>query len=156
VNQSASLNELADFLTALTRSAAEAGAQLTEKEWREPWAPGKWTRLEVLGHLLDSAAQNHQRFARALHEPSLAMPGYDGAAQVRAQHYADAPIALPLDAWRTHNLLIGFVLRQIPAEKEAVPCAIGTSAPMTLRELAFDYVAHLEAHLNQIFTTAEA
>ena len=147
--------ELAEFLTSVTSSAGEAGTRLSETEWRSPWAPGKWTRLEVLGHLVDSAAHNHQRFARALHEPSITMPGYDPDAQVREQHYADAPVALVLDAWRTYNLLIASVVSRIPAEKETVPCTIGSSAPMTLRELAFDYVAHLEHHLRQIFAGRE-
>jgi DinB superfamily len=148
---SAEISELARHLATLTESATGLGARLSEREWREPYAPGKWTRLEVLGHLLDSAAHNHQRFARALHEESIMAPGYDGGAQVRAQHYAKAPIHVLVDAWRAQNRLLSFVLEQIPASKERTPCSIGSAAPMTLRELAFDYVAHLEHHLKQIF-----
>lgn len=81
----------------------------------------------------------------------MTAPGYDGAAQVRAQHYAHAPITAVVEAWRAHNRLLSFVLAQIPSDKERTPCSIGAFAPMTLRELAFDYVAHLEHHLRQIF-----
>ena len=28
-------------------------------------APGRWAKKEVVGHLIDSAANNHQRFVRA-------------------------------------------------------------------------------------------
>ena len=105
----------------------------------------------MLGHLVDSAAHNHQRFARALHQESITAPGYDGGAQVRVQHYADAPIAAVVEAWRACNRLLSFLLAQIPADKERTPCSIGPFAPITLRELAFDYVAHLEHHLRQIF-----
>jgi len=149
------LSELAASLGRLTETASDAGTRLTEEEWRQPWAAGKWTRIEVLGHLVDSAAHNHQRFARALHEDSLAMPGYNGDAQVRVQRYAAAPIAAVLEAWRAQNRLIGFVLAQIPVDKEQTPCTIGAHAPMTLRELAFDYVAHLEHHLRQVFAGSD-
>jgi hypothetical protein len=155
VNESASLKELATHLAALTESASELSGRLSEKEWREPYAEGKWTRLECWGHLVDSAAHNHQRFARALGEESLTAPGYNGDRQVRAQHYAEAPIPVLAQAWCASNRLLSFVLTQIPTEKEQTPCSIGTFAPMTLRELAFYYVAHLEHHLRQMFTGCE-
>jgi hypothetical protein len=151
MNEPSTLGGLSVHLAALTESAAKLCGATTEERWREPYGPGKWTRIEVLGHLLDSAAHNHQRFARALHSESLSAPGYDGDAQVRAQHYGDAPVALLAEAWRAHNRLLSFVLAQIPPEKEQTPCAVASFAPMTLRELAFDYVAHAEHHLRQIF-----
>jgi len=43
--------------------------------WTEPFGPDKWTRIELLGHLLDSAANNHQRFVRALSQGELEWPG---------------------------------------------------------------------------------
>jgi hypothetical protein len=146
-----SLNQLSDHLARLTESACQLANRLPESEWLEPYAPGKWMRVEVLGHLVDSAAHNHQRFARALHEDAMSAPGYDGAAQVRVQNYAGAPAGVVLEAWSAYNRLIGFVIAQIPVEKERTACSIGAFALMTLRELAFDYVAHLEHHLRQIF-----
>lgn len=150
------LSELAAGLSALTDAAGKRLAAIGDHEWREPYAPGKWTRIEVLGHLLDSAAHNHQRFARAMHDASLNAPGYDGDAQVRAQHYAQAPAAVLVDAWRAQNRLISYVLAQIPAAKEETPCSVASSPRMTLRDLAFDYVAHLEHHLRQILGRDEA
>lgn len=153
MNEQAPFSELSAHLAALTESAARLATTTGEERWRQPYGPGKWTRIEVLGHLVDSAAHNHQRFARALHSDSLEAPGYDGDAQVRVQHYRAAPVALVVDAWSTYNRLISFVLAQIPAGKEQTPCSVASSAPMTLRELGFDYVAHLEHHLRQIFGT---
>ena len=94
MNEPSTLGGLSVHLAALTESAALLCGATAEERWREPYGPGKWTRIEVLGHLLDSAAHNHQRFARAMHAESLSAPGYDGDAQVRAQHYGDAPVAL--------------------------------------------------------------
>jgi hypothetical protein len=144
------LSELAEHLATLTESASALGSRLSEQEWREPYASGKWTRIQVLGHLVDSAAHNHQRFARALHEESIAAPGYDGDAQVRVQHYADAPVPVLAETWRAYNQLLSFVLMQIPANQEQTPCCIGQFESITLRELAFDYVAHLEHHVRQM------
>jgi hypothetical protein len=147
----ATMSELAAHLAELTESALQLCCSTGEERWRETYAPGKWTRIEVLGHLVDSAARNHQRFACALHSESLTTPGYDGDAQVRAQHYGDAPVTLLVEAWSAQNRLLSFVLAQIPPEKEQTPCSVASAAPMTLRDLAFDYVAHLEHHLRQIF-----
>ena len=46
-------------------------------------APGKWSKKEILGHLIDSAANNHQRFVRLPITPVLNLPGYDGDEWVR-------------------------------------------------------------------------
>lgn len=142
------MDELAKQLKGLT----EAGLfdALSEAQWRAPYAPGKWTRAEVLGHLIDSAAHNHQRFARALHQDALTAPGYEGDNQVRVQNYRHAPIPVLVDAWSAYNRLIAFVIAQIPPGKLETWCTIASFAPMTLRELAEDYVAHLEHHLRQI------
>ncbi|SRR5579884_873331 len=151
MTESSTLQELGAHLAALTESVEARAAAMSESEWREPYAPGKWTRAETLGHLVDSAAQNHQRIARAMHSDSLAASGYDGTAQVRAQRYGDAPIALLLGSWAGQNRLLGFVLAQIPPAKEETPCSVAAGPAMSLRDLAFDYVAHLEHHLRQIF-----
>jgi hypothetical protein len=145
------LRELSAHLVALTESAAKLCGATADEQWRHPHRPGKWTRIEVLGHLLDSAAHNHQRFARAMHSESLTASGYDGDAQVRVQHYSKAPIPLLVEAWSAQNRLLSFVIAQIPSEKEQTPCSVASAPPMTLHELAFDYVAHLEHHLRQIF-----
>src|SRR5579871_5879973 len=145
------LHELTAHLAALTDAVATRCAEICEPEWREPYAPGKWTRIEVLGHVIDSAARNHQRFAQAMHERSLTASGYDGGAQARVQRYGQAPVPVLVGAWCAQNRLISYVLAQIPAAKEETPCSVASAPPMTLRDLVFDYVAHLEHHLRQIF-----
>jgi hypothetical protein len=40
-------------------------AAFSEAESEERPAPERWTKKEVVGHLIDSASNNHQRFVRA-------------------------------------------------------------------------------------------
>ncbi len=42
----------------------------------EPWRVGGWTQKQIVGHLLDSAANNRQRFVRAMIDGQYAGPGY--------------------------------------------------------------------------------
>ena len=50
-------------------------------------APGKWSRKEILGHLIDSAVNNQARFVRAQLQDDLVFDGYDQDAWVRVQRY---------------------------------------------------------------------
>ena len=124
--------------------------------WNQPWAPGKWRRREVLGHLIDSAANNHVRFTRAMIEPSVEARGYDADACVRVQGYATAPLALTIALFCSYNRMLSHVLARVPAARLATPCRIGSSGAVTLEHLAVDYVAHLEHHLRQIFKSLDA
>ena len=149
-------SELAPRLEGLMAALEPRMSAQPEKWWAEPWAPGKWRRLEVLGHLIDSAANNHLRFVRAMIEPSVEARGYDAGACVRVQRYAAAPLGLTITLFCSYNRMLSHVLAQVPAAWLAAPCRIGSNDPVTLEDLAIDYVAHLEHHLRQIFGSVDA
>jgi hypothetical protein len=67
---------LEDFLQTVETSA-ERLLQIPEEESRRPLSKGKWSAREVIGHLIDSAANNHQRFVRAQFRDDLVFPGYE-------------------------------------------------------------------------------
>jgi hypothetical protein len=55
-----------------------------------------------------------------------------------------------LDLWASYNRYLVHVIRHLPAAKLEVVCRVGSNAPVSLRHLAEDYVAHLAHHLDQI------
>jgi hypothetical protein len=122
----------------------------TEDEVSRPCIEGGWSRKQILGHLIDSASNNHQRFVRALLAPELDGPGYDQSGCVLVERFAEADWTMLVDLWTSYNRLLAHILRGVPENKLATPCRIGGAPAMTLEEVAVDYVRHLEHHLSQI------
>ena len=123
--------------------------------------PRKWSPREIIGHLVDSASNNHGRFVRGQLQDDLIFPGYAQEDWVRIGRYQDAPWDELVTLWRAFNLQIARVMEGTPAEVRARPRArhsfdvIGVplkdgEAP-TLEHVMSDYVVHLKHHLRQIF-----
>ena len=110
----------------------------------------KWCKKEVLGHLVDSAANNHQRFVRALLAEELVFPAYVQNDWVRAQEYAGESWEIIVDLWSALNLHLAHMVDRIPAGKLSMQCRIGENPPMTLEALIADYIRHIVHHLAQI------
>lgn len=115
-----------------------------------PWRAGGWTRKQVLGHMVDSAANNHQRFVRAALEGSYAGPFYAQEGWVAAHGYNETPWATLLDWWRAYHEILKAVVERIPEDKFEAICHVGDDAPVTLHFLIEDYIAHQKHHLAQI------
>src|SRR5262249_37298673 len=113
-------------------------------------APGKWSKKEILGHLIDSAANNHQRFVRAAAQGSLDFPGYEQDRMIAVQNPNVASWELLVELWSAYNRYLVYIVGQLPASCAETPCVIGGRAPVTLLWLAGDYVEHMKHHLNQI------
>ena len=116
---------------------------------RKP-SSSQWSLKEELGHLLDSAANNHQRIVRAQLEDNPAMPEYDGDKWVTLHRYQDRDWSSLIAIWVGLN-------RQLLAAAEAVPesawsrtCMIADSAPLTLQFVFDDYVDHMMHHLRHM------
>jgi hypothetical protein len=144
------LAQMPRHLLDLVTQAEPIFATFTPAHWNTARGEGKWTNLQLLGHLLDSASNNHQRFVRALSEPRLHFPGYDQIAHVAVQNYAAADPAILIALWSAYNRHISHVIKQITFDKASTPCTIDSAPEMSLADLALDYVAHLEHHLKQL------
>jgi hypothetical protein len=146
-------------LRAAIAAARPKLARLDDERAARPPAPGKWSPKEVLGHLIDSAANNHQRFVRARFQDDLVFPGYDQDAWIAAQRYSEARWSDLVELWSAYNLHLVRVLEALPAELASRPAArhnldaIAFGKPPERPALAWfahDYVDHLEHHLRQI------
>jgi DinB family protein len=144
------MSEITKTLLSLVEQAEAQLREVSDAESGTPVRPNGWSRKEILGHLIDSASNNHQRFVRAALQPSLEFPAYDQNGCVRVQAPAAAEWTLLVSLWAEYNRYLAHVLAQLPAGKLETPCRIGSSEPVTLGFLAEDYVKHTVHHLAQI------
>jgi hypothetical protein len=115
---------------------------------RKP-SPDKWSKKEILGHLVDSAANNHQRFIRLQLEAEISLPGYEQDGWVRAGRYQHTPWADVIALWSAYNRHLATIIETFdPAALDHVWHAADGDA--TLKFIADDYVRHLKHHLRQI------
>ncbi|MBV9676158.1 MAG: DinB family protein [Acidobacteriaceae bacterium] len=124
--------------------------QITEQQSQQPFREGGWSRKEILGHLIDSALNNHQRFVRAALTGAYDGPSYQQEGWVVIHGYKCMAWSILLEHWRGQNELLCEVVERIPEERFDALCRIGESAPVTLRFLIEDYLVHLHHHVQQI------
>ena len=113
-------------------------------------SPSKWSPKEELGHLLDSATNNHQRIVRAQLENNLALPGYDQMAWVATNRYQQRDWKELIDLWQALNRQLLAAAESVPESAWSHTLTVANSAPMTLQFVFEDYVAHMAHHLEHI------
>jgi hypothetical protein len=144
------MKALSNELLTLIDAAGPVLAQVGEQESIQPLLAGGWSRKQLVGHLIDSASNNHQRFVRASLQESLSFPGYDQDGNVRTQQFQQASWPMLVSLWRSYNQFLAHVIAHLPEAKLKTECRIGEDNPVTLEFLATDYVAHLSHHLQQM------
>ncbi len=124
---------------------------LPEAELIEKPTPNKWSKKEVLGHLIDSAINNHTRLIQIQIEPQLlVIEKYAQDDWVRLHQYQEWNTEVLVRCWQSHQHQI-IVLMEVASEEALYKlCDIGNGELKTMRWLYQDYVAHLEHHLHQI------
>ena len=81
--------------------------------------PDHWSNKEILGHLIDSASNNHQRFVRAQQTNPLTFPRYEQNHWVSAQGYASASWPALIELWYYYNLHLAHVMEPIRSRNVA-------------------------------------
>lgn len=112
-------------------------------------APGKWSKKQILGHLIDSAANNHQRFVRIQYETEPRI-GYDQDRWVSLQDYQSADSRELIRLWTSYNKHLAHLIKHIPPDNLDRKGFSPPQSQHTLHWYITDYVAHLEHHLKQI------
>jgi hypothetical protein len=110
----------------------------------------KWSKKEILGHLIDSATNNHQRFVRGQFEEGPAIK-YDQNKWNEFSFHQLIESRQLISFWTTYNKQLLEIINRIPKNNLARQVKIGDNF-LTLEFLIVDYVQHLEHHLNQIIT----
>lgn len=153
---------LDDFRNTIV-SATQRLRDLTEEQSGRKSSPDDWSPKETIGHLIDSAANNHQRFVRAQFTDDLVFPGYEQDQWVSSQKYRDESWPEVVQLWSSYNLHLVHVASAISEDVLTKPRLrhtldqiafnlVDKNDPATLEYLIRDYVDHLQHHLNQIFT----
>jgi len=144
------MQETVAEINATIETASARLLQITESESEARPEPGKWSKKEVLGHLIDSASNNHQRFVRAQIQGELVFPGYEQDSWTAVQCYQQAPWERLVQLWQSYNLHLSHLMACVPGEKLKNRCVINDGDPVSLEFLMTDYVRHLKHHLDQI------
>ena len=122
----------------------------TDEQASVPRCPGKWCAKEELGHLIDSASNNHIRFAVAALEGQFQRPGYAQDEWVRLHGYASMQWDEIVDFWFAYNRFLTGLLERIPESRLEAECSIGAAPAVTLAFLIDDYILHMQHHIDQL------
>ena len=158
-------DDLVSELESVVRQAGSRLKALSESAAEHRPRTGGWSAKEILGHLIDSASHNHQRFVAAQLRSDLEFPGYSQDSWVAAQRYQDADWSALVGLWKAYNLHLVHVISAIPPEvlyrerpqhnlHRIAWRPVPRGQPATLDDFIRDYVDHLRHHLAQIFEAA--
>lgn len=143
-------------------AAAERFELISEEESKIPRDNGKWSPKQIVGHLIDSAANNHQRFVRAQFTEDLVFDGYEQERWVEIQRYQEEPWGDLIQLWHAYNRHIVHIIDATPEEQRTLQRhkhnlhkiaseLLKEDEPVTLEWFMRDYLDHMKKHLNQLF-----
>jgi len=151
--------DISEFKALIIATSRELLAISEEASTISP-APGKWSPRQVIGHLIDSACNNHQRFVRMQFANDKFFPRYQQDDWVNVQHYQDESWEVLVNLWKYYNLHISHVIAATPENVLHEVITKYTSEQIswipaehkekfTMEYLFTDYVEHMKHHLKQ-------
>ncbi len=118
-------------------------------------APNKWSKKEIIGHLIDSACNNQQKFVRTMISETTDFTGYQQDEWVGIQQYQSGSWKTMLLFWKYYNLHLAGIIERVESGRLGNTITIDGNGPFTLEFIMKDYVEHLKHHLKQILPAAE-
>lgn len=146
------MKSIVDDLNLTIAGFMEKLRTIQEADMRAKPRPEKWSRIEVIGHLIDSAHSNLRRFVTGQYEATPPHIIYEQEFWVKANAYQQAPIETVITLWILMNHRIATVLSQMDEKNYTKQCNTGRGEQNlhSLIWLASDYVKHMKHHLNQV------
>ncbi len=145
------MQQVVEQLEAIVNEYSAKFLYLSEETLSNKHATNKWSKKEIIGHLIDSAQNNIRRFVTAQyqHNPQVV---YEQDIWVSIQHYQDYDSAALINLWQLLNKHIVVLLKNMPVENYQRQCNTGKAEQqlLTLEFLATDYITHHLHHLKQI------
>lgn len=149
------MDPIAQHLLATIQKALPLLRQISDVEASVKPHPDKWSKKEILGHLIDSASNNQHKFVRTMQaEAQISFVGYAQNDWVEAQQYNKADWNDLISFWENYNRHLAHIIQYTPTEKRENKISIEGSQPFTLGFIMTDYVEHLKHHLKQILPEA--
>jgi len=146
------VKQVAAELRLMITTYSTAFTALKEEDFAAKPTPEKWSKKEIVGHLIDSAQNNLRRFIVGQYEVNPPHIVYDQDFWVKANNYQNMTSMDVIVMWMLVNFRISEILETMPEENYSKECNTGKGAPQlyTLEWLAEDYIKHMKHHINQI------
>ena len=149
------MKEIADEIRAIVAHSTGSLFSMKPGEVSFKENPDNWSKKEILGHLIDSAANNHQRFVRAGYNAASDFPPYSQNDWVRIQKYNESEWTDLIAFWSAYNLHLCHIIENLPEDAFSAPCNIGKEEPVSLEFVIKDYLRHLRHHMEVILEEKE-
>ncbi len=106
----------------------------------------------LIGHLIDSASNNHQRMVRLQYTSSLNFPGFsvENDMWVSIQNHQQEDWQEMVQLWKYFNLHIAHIILHTDSSWLKNEWSDGTNDPVSLKDIIYEYLAHLTLHVNEI------
>ena len=142
-------------LKELVETARPRLLSITEIRAAEKSYTDKWSIKEILGHLVDSATNNHQRIVRMQEMPNIGKLTYTQLHWVKTQHYQTEPWKHLVEFWFLYNMHLAHVIAHVDPASLNNMCDMGYAEPAPLKFVIEDYIRHVQHHIDQIFSEAD-
>ncbi|GAB3516212.1 DinB family protein [Emticicia fontis] len=148
------MKAVADYLRQTLQEVLPALQAISEEDASIKPLPHKWSKKEILGHLIDSATNNHHKFVRTMAQSHVEFVGYAQDFWVEEQHYNSRSWQDILRFWYAYNLHLSHIIESVNPAHLQNTISIEGSKPFTLAFIMEDYVEHLKHHLKVVLPEA--
>lgn len=144
------MKEIASKIRETVKNTKPELLKISQEDAGKKSSPSSWSKKEILGHLIDSASNNHQRFVRAAQNIAGDFPTYNQNRWVEVQKYNDRNWDDLIELFSNYNLHLSHVIDCLPPEALNNNCNIGKEDHVSLEFVIRDYLRHLEHHIEKI------